>query len=331
MTRTTINRSKRITAALALLSAIAVGTYGCGKASTPPPGSPESASAPSVEHGHEAEHGHEHPAGETHGETPAAEAPAAEAAPETKTSDVVIEVKTAAAEGEWGTLKGRIVFDGKAPAQEPIDTSKDPACKMKLETENLIVGKDGGLANAVIMLRTKNAKVHPDFAASDAAELVLDNKNCRFEPHVQVVRLSQKLLLKNSDPTGHNSNLAPLLNTAINPVLAAGGDPVPYQFTTEEAVPVKVGCNIHPWMGAWIVARKDPYAAVTDKDGNFTIKDLPAGKELEFRLWQESAGYLKNAAFKGGKADARGTFKLKIKPGDNDLGDIKVSGSIFKK
>jgi hypothetical protein len=125
--------------------------------------------------------------------------------------------------------------------------------------------------------------------------------------------------------------LAPLKNQAINPILAVGADPIPYKFSLEESVPVKVSCNIHQWMGAWIVPRSDPYAAVTDKDGKFTIKDLPAGKELEFRLWQESAGYLKNATFKGGKADVRGTFKIKIKPGENNLGEIKVSSSIFKK
>ena len=48
-------------------------------------------------------------------------------------------------------------------------------------------------------------------------------------------------------------------------------------------------------------------------------------------MWQENSGYLKNATFKGGKADARGRFKFKIKPGENDLGDIKVSRSVFKK
>jgi len=233
---------------------------------------------------------------------------------------------------EWGTLKGRIVFDGKAPADPPVDTSKDAACKTKLTEEHLVVGDKGGLSNAVIMLRTKNVAVAPEYEKTANAEVVLDNKECRFEPHVSVVRLSQKLMLKNSDPTGHNSNLAPLLNPPINPVLAAGGAPVEYSFKQEEAVPVKVGCNIHPWMGAYVVARKDPYAAVTDKDGNFEIKDLPAGKELEFRLWQESAGYLRGATFKGGKTDAKtGSFKFKVQPGDNDLGDIKVPSAIFKK
>jgi hypothetical protein len=284
---------------------------GCGEAPAPPAGAPtEQPSGVTIDQGQEG--------------APPETAPAdGAAAPQTKTA--------ALADGEWGTLTGRIVFDGKAPAPKPIDTSKDPTCKEKLTTENLIVSPDGGLVNAVVMLRTKGVKIHPDYDKTATAELTLDNKNCRFEPHVQVVRLKQPLLLKNSDPTGHNTNIAPLLGKPINPILAANSEPIPYNFTAEEAVPVKVSCNIHPWMGAWIVARTDPYAAVTDKDGRFTIKDLPVGKELEFRLWQESAGYLKNATFKGGKADARGTFKLKLKPGENDLGDIKVSSSIFKK
>jgi hypothetical protein len=332
----------RFTLTFAALVAIAVGMYGCGASTAPPPGAPDEAATPTVKQGEETADTQATDVEATEVEdvdVEVADEPAAaddEPQAATETTEPAAEskepeTKTAAADGEWGTLTGRIVYDGKAPEPQKIDTSKDPNCKTDISTENLLVGPDGGLANAVIMLRTKNVKVNPEYDEAADDEVTLDNKNCRFEPHVQVVRLSQTLMLKNSDPTGHNSNLSPLLNTAINPVLAAGGEAVPYKFSTEEAVPVKVGCNIHPWMGAYIVARKDPYAAVTDKDGNFTIKDLPAGKELEFRLWQESAGYLKNATFKGGKADTRGTFKVKIKPGENDLGDIKVPSSIFKK
>jgi hypothetical protein len=311
-----MNSWQRFGGAFVLLATLCVGSFGCGSPSKPPEGAPSDATAPKIEQGQ----------AETSAEAEAEQKaePAAEPAPETKTAQ-------ADSAGDWGTLTGRIVFDGKAPAPKPIDTAKDPKCSVKLTTEDLIVGKDGGLQNAVVMLRSKPAKINPELEKSIPAEAVLDNKNCRFEPHVQVVLTKQKLLLKNSDPTGHNSNLTPLKNAAINPVLAAGGAPVEYKFSSEEALPVKVGCNIHPWMGAWIVARTDPYAAVTDENGNFEIKDLPAGSELEFRLWHENPGYLKDAAYKGGKADRRGTFKVKIKPGKNDLGDIKVSGSIFKK
>ncbi len=231
---------------------------------------------------------------------------------------------------DWATLTGRFVFDGKAPTPAPVDTAKDPLCKVKLTDEKVQVDDKGGLANAVIMLRSKNVKVHPDYDKTAKDNFELDNKDCRFEPHVGVVRTTQKVLLKNSDPTGHNSNLTPLKNPPINPLLPAGGTPIEYQFKEEEALPVKVGCNIHPWMGAYLVVRKDPYAAVSGKDGKFEIKNLPAGTELEFRLWQESAGYLKDATFKGGKADSKGAFKIKLKPGENDLGDIKVKSSIFK-
>ena len=199
-----------------------------------------------------------------------------------------------------------------------------------MKTEDIVVGDDGGLANAVVMLRTKDVPVNPEYEATADAEVALTNKECRFEPHVVVVRLSQKLMLKNDDPTGHNTNVQPFYSPAINPILAAGSDPLKHKLAKPEVRPVKVGCNIHTWMGAWLIVRTDPYAAVSGGDGTFEIKDLPAGKELEFGLWHEKAGYLKNAKFKGGTSDSRGNFKYKIKPGDNDLGDIKVSGTIFK-
>ena len=81
---------------------------------------------------------------------------------------------------------------------------------------------------------------------------------------------------------------------------------------------------------ARVLVRGNPYAAVTDADGNFTIKDLPAGQELEFQLWQEKPGFLKDAKNKEVKVDKKGRFKIKVKPGENDLGDFVVSASIFK-
>lgn len=240
-----------------------------------------------------------------------------------------------AAAADWATLSGRIVYGGTAPAAKVIEPTKDvEVCgKHKIPDEGLIVSKDGGVQYAVIMLKTKlkDEEVAPSYQSAANETVQLDNKDCRFEPHVAVIRTSQELALHNSDPIGHNSKLDTIANPGINPILPAGGEPVKYKFAAEEGYPVKVGCNIHPWMGAWLVVRKDPYAAVTDADGKFTIKDLPAGKELEFHLWQESAGHLKDASYKGGKASNRGRFKITLKPGENKLGEIKVSPSVFKK
>jgi hypothetical protein len=300
--------------AIALVAAL---VSGCAESKGPPPGASTSTESPQVDLG--AEETKKGLADETPEET-------------IKDVDDTVETKTALADGDVATLTGRIVYDGKAPTFKPIEATKDvEVCgKSEIPDEALVVSKDGGIANAVVMLRTKGVKAPP--SASEAAKsVVLDNKGCRFEPHVQVVLTSQNVELKNSDPIGHNSKVDPLLNPGINPILPAGGEPVVYKFTQAEALPVKVGCNIHPWMGAWLVVRSDPYAAVTDADGKFTIKDLPVGKELEFGLWQENSGYLKNAAYKGGKANAQGRFKIKLKAGDNDLGDIKVAPSVFSK
>jgi plastocyanin len=232
---------------------------------------------------------------------------------------------------EWGTLKGRFVFDGKAPKAAPIPATKDPeVCgKHELHDETLEVADNGGLENAVIFVRTEKVPVAPEYEKTAKDDVVLDNKNCRFEPHVVVLRTSQTLVLKNSDPVGHNSKLDPLKNTPINPIIPAGQE-FKQQFPDEETLPIGVGCNIHPWMKAYVVVRSNPYAAVADKEGNFEIKDLPAGKELEFQLWHEKPGFLKEAKIEGVKVDNKGRFKLKIKPGENKLGEIKPPAKLFK-
>jgi hypothetical protein len=224
-----------------------------------------------------------------------------------------------AAEGSgWATLSGSFKFVGAAPKPVSIPATKDPeVCgKHPLFEESLEVGPSGGLENVVIWLRTPKVAVNPDYDAQSGKEVVLDNKNCRFEPHVLVISTKQKLLIKNSDPVGHNSNGAMLSNPPFNPIIPADQS-VTVNLPSEESLPAKVGCNIHPWMGAWLVVRNDPYAAVSDKDGGFALKDLPAGRDLEFQLWQEKVGFLKDVEVDGIKVDSKGRFKLKLTAGED--------------
>lgn len=234
---------------------------------------------------------------------------------------------SAATAADTATLKGKFVLDGKAPAPTPLTgTDKDGCNKHELFDEKISIGDGGGVQNVFVYARTKGLKG----PKPKADKVILDNLHCRFEPHALIYQVGQKLELKNSDPFGHNSNIQPFSGAAINPLLPAG-ESIDVEFSAAESLPTKVGCNIHPWMGAWVLIRKDPFAAVSGKDGSFEITDLPAGKEIEFQLWQEAAGNLKDLAFKGGKANSKGRFKIKLKAGDNDLGEIKVPLSALKK
>ncbi len=225
----------------------------------------------------------------------------------------------------WGTLSATFKYVGTAPKPAPINADKDPnVCgKHPLFDESLEVGPNGSVENIVLWLRTK-VTPNPEALAAATKDVVLDNKDCRFEPHVAVMTTRQKLEIKNSDPVGHNSNGSMQVNPPFNPIIPANQS-VEIDLPKEESLPAKVGCNIHPWMGAWLVVRSDPYAAVSDKEGQLTIKDLPAGKELEFQLWQEKVGFLKDVEVSGVKVDSKGRFKLKLTPGEDKKLEFKVT------
>jgi len=237
----------------------------------------------------------------------------------------------AASADDWGTIKGRFKFGGTAPTAAELKADKDvEVCgKHKLVNEELAVGADGGVANVVIFIRDKDVKVHPDLAGKKDA-VVMDNKDCRFEPHVAFVQVGQPLKLKNSDSIGHNSNVATIKNPPSNSLGPAGGDST-VTFTAEEAIPAQVTCNIHPWMKGWVVVRPNPYAAVSAADGTFEIKNVPAG-DVELQIWHEKAGYVGEVSVKG-KAEkiAKGRKKIKVAAGDNDLGEMVLDANLFKK
>ncbi|HUY89330.1 MAG TPA: hypothetical protein VMV10_11395 [Pirellulales bacterium] len=244
-----------------------------------------------------------------------------EAAEEEQTAEAAPSAEPAG----WGNLKGRFVYEGGAPAREAIDTSKDPVCTQHpVFNESIVVGDDGGLKDVVIYLASKKVPVNPEYEATADATVVLDNKHCRFEPHVLVMRTSQTIELHNSDPASHNSAISPLGDAPFNPLIASG-QKADHHFNKQQNAPIPVTCNIHPWMRGYVLPRDNPYAAVTGDDGSFEIKDLPAGT-WEFQVWQEAARFL--AAKPEWK---KGKFKLEIKPGDNDLGVIQVPASLFKK
>ena len=229
-------------------------------------------------------------------------------------------------------MKGKFIYDAKTPVAVPLTISKDQeVCGNKgLVAEDLVVDAKGGLANVMVYLRGKPSSVFPDYEKTADATVVLDNKGCRFDPHVLGIRVGQTLEIKNSDPVAHNTNIVGR-NIQDNPLIPAGATS-DVKIEAPESLPVMVSCNIHPWMKGRILVRSNPYFAISKKDGTFEIKNLPAG-DLEFVVYQEKCGYVTDAELKGQKVKwVKGVMKATIEAGkDTDLGDIKLGAEQFNK
>jgi hypothetical protein len=233
----------------------------------------------------------------------------------------------------WGTLRGRVVFEGEVPAPEPLEIERDKEIcgTFGLVDESLLVNpKNRGVRNTFVWLDVRERPaIHPELQALSAEPVSLDNADCRFEPRAQVLRAGQTLLLKNSDPVSHNAAVYVKRNTPFNVILPLT-NPVEKSFSKPETLPVRVDCSIHAWMRGWLLIVDHPYAAVTDEDGRFEIPQLPAG-EHRFRLWHERPGGLSAATANGEslKLD-KGVVLLTIPAeGELDLGDVAVPASAW--
>ena len=233
----------------------------------------------------------------------------------------------------WGTLRGRFVYDGEPAAAQKANVNKDAdVCgKSPLIVEELLVDPSGGVANIGIWLVSKKVPEHPDYAGGPESVVVLDNKNCRFEPYLGVVRVGQTLRMRNSDPVTHNVNGGSFRkNTPFNDNLPPEAS-VDKVFQGEERLGVPLSCGSHGWMKSYLLVKKTPYIAVSGEDGTFEIRNLPAGEKLEFKTWHAPSGYITEPKLEGEATKwKRGQFEVMIKEGDNDLGDVVVSPKDLK-
>lgn len=238
--------------------------------------------------------------------------------------------------GQWANLRGRVVYDGTPPVPNRIRPNKDEeVCgKYELFDERLVVNATNrGVKNVIVVLcvaRGEAVEIHDSYRAEETGEVLLQSLHCRFEPHVTLLRTTQTLKVRNSDPKGDNVKIDPLKNLPINVTLPIGHTHE-QRFPQVESMPARVSCAIHSWELGWLMVKDHPYMAVTDEDGNFEIKNVPSGRR-KFMFWQEEAGYVREVTI-GGKPQTwqRGTVEFNLKGGDNDLGEIIVQPSLFRR
>ena len=106
---------------------------------------------------------------------------------------------------------------------------------------------------------------------------IIDQVKCLYEPYVSGVMVNQKFKIRNSDKLMHNIHATPKINKEFNNAQVTQGQ-VNEKVFTEAEVLVRMKCDVHGWMFAYLGVVENPYYAVTDKDGNFKIANLPPGK-----------------------------------------------------
>lgn len=185
-------------------------------------------------------------------------------------------------------ITGTVTVSGTPPPEREITPlENDAVCgKMhegKVTTQFYVVGANKELADVVVMLKGVPAKM----ADASTPPAVMDQKGCLYVPQIMAIQTGQTLLVKNSDPSSvpmHNVHINPTApanldaySTKISQPQMSGGADLTYTFSAPENF-MKFNCDVHPWMFAWVTVVDNPYFAVTDKDGKFTIKNVPAGK-----------------------------------------------------
>lgn len=216
----------------------------------------------------------------------------------------LVSVPPLAASG--GTITGRVVFTGDAPPAKKIKVTKDNAkCGQEIVMEDLAVSSERGVKNAVVNVMGVKGAV-----ARSGGNPILDQKGCVFNPHVLIVQAGKPFDILNNDGVLHNFHSYSQKNSPVNKAQPGFKKKMMETFAQPEIM--KVTCDAHPWMTAWIVVTDRPYVTTTDGDGAFKLTDVPPGNHT-VEIWHETLGKTtKTVTVKAGE-DTKVNFELSPK------------------
>ena len=200
---------------------------------------------------------------------------------------VLLLLPVAATEDKTFTVSGTVFVVGAVkPAKPNKRLGDDPSCcalhPNQLPTvETLVVDNAGGVRWAFVYVKKglEGKTFEPP-----KTPVTIDQKGCLYTPHLAGAQVGQLVNFHNTDPVLHNVHGLPFTNKEFN-FGQVNGATSGVKFTAAE-VPVKVVCNVHPWMGSFVCVVDHPFFAVTDEAGKFEIRGLPAGT-YTLGVWHE--------------------------------------------
>jgi hypothetical protein len=208
-----------------------------------------------------------------------------------------------------GDVKGTVTLEGTAPKNEAIKMNADPVCLKEArgdQFQETYMVKDGKLENVFVYVKDGLGNYMYDPPTGSPR---IDQKQCRYHPHVFGMRVGQSLEILNSDPTLHNIHATPKGNSEFNTGQPIQGMKTQHTFTKQEVmVPFK--CDVHGWMNAYVGVLDHPYFSTTDASGAFELKGLPPGT-YTIEAWHERLGTTTQSVTLGPKDSKEVNFSFK--------------------
>ncbi|MBI3605195.1 MAG: hypothetical protein HY202_04110, partial [Nitrospirae bacterium] len=182
---------------------------------------------------------------------------------------------------QGGELAGTIKFKGNPPSNQSHQVvNNSEFCGSTVEEETYLITRDNkGLGNVVISIEDISRGKKPL-----SADIIIENRHCRFVPHVQTGMVGNSYEIRNSDPVLHNTHLHMEGVSILNIAMPAGGKNIKKAISQKGVISTR--CDAHKFMQGWIYVTENPYVAVTNKEGNYRISDIPPGK-YKIKVWHE--------------------------------------------
>ena len=249
-----------------------------------------------------------------------------------RSANIVIAGDAKNSDQNFGTLKGRIVFDGVPPKAEAVDLEKSGLSATDMEwfkSTGPIVNQDWVVdpkTKAVQWVyvwlqplqKTDKLLVHDSLKliAPEKKFITIEQEPTGYAPHCAAIQEGQGIIMKNSGPIAHVFNFNGFTNESFNKAMPPKSE-IKVEPPKVEKSAISINCPPHPWERMFLRVFDHPYFAVSAPDGTFEFNLVPKGP-CRLVVWHEKLG------FKDGKKGRDGS-EVNVEGGAiTDLGDIQI-------